>query len=71
MGLATLMHTVHGELLKFENIKRDTDKIKDLPIQILGGAEEMAQQLRTLATLPEDPGSNPSTNMAAYNQLQS
>ena len=34
------------------------------------GAEEMAQLLRTLAALPEDPGSTPSTHMAAHNSLQ-
>ena len=31
------------------------------------GAGEMAQQLRTLAVLPEDPGSIPITHMAAHN----
>ena len=30
---------------------------------------EMAQQLRALTILPEDPGSIPSTHMAAYNYL--
>jgi hypothetical protein len=28
------------------------------------GAKEMFQQLRALAALPEDPGSNPSNHMA-------
>ena len=31
------------------------------------GAEEMAQRLRALAALPEDPGSIPSAHMAADN----
>lgn len=30
----------------------------------------MAQQLRALAALPEDPGSVPSTHMAAHNCLK-
>jgi hypothetical protein len=30
---------------------------------------EMAQQLRTLAALPNDLGSNPSTQMAVHNYL--
>ena len=34
------------------------------------GAEEMAQQLRALTALPEDPGSIPSTHMAAHNCLK-
>ena len=33
------------------------------------GTEQMAQRLRTLAVLPEDPGSIPSTYMAAHNCL--
>jgi hypothetical protein len=33
------------------------------------GAEEMAQQLRALAALPEDLGSIPSTHMVAHNCL--
>jgi hypothetical protein len=32
-------------------------------------AGEMAQQLRRLAALPGDPGSIPSTHMAAHNCL--
>ena len=63
------MHAIYGEHLKFENIKGDTDEIKDLHIQILGGAGEMAQQSRTLATALGDPGFIPSTSMAADNQL--
>ena len=33
------------------------------------GAGEMAQRLRTLTVLAEDPGSVPSTYMAAHNYL--
>lgn len=33
------------------------------------GFVEMAQQLRAQATFPDDPGSNPSTHMAAQNPL--
>lgn len=35
----------------------------------MGGAGEMAQWLKSLAVLPEDPGSIPSTHMAAHNSL--
>ena len=35
-----------------------------------GGAGEMAQWLRALDALPEDPGSIPSTHMAVHNCLQ-
>jgi hypothetical protein len=31
------------------------------------GLEEMAQQLKALTALPEDPCSNPSTHMASHN----
>jgi hypothetical protein len=34
------------------------------------GAGEMAQRLKALAALPEDPGSIPSTHMVAHNCLQ-
>lgn len=34
------------------------------------GAREMAQQLRALGPLPQDPGLSPSTHMAAHNQLE-
>jgi hypothetical protein len=34
---------------------------------ILGGAGEMAQWLRALVVLPEDPGSVPSTHCEAHN----
>ena len=34
------------------------------------GAGEMAQRLRALTALPEDPGSIPSTHMAAHNCLK-
>ncbi|CAO2608825.1 hypothetical protein LEMLEM_LOCUS13963 [Lemmus lemmus] len=34
------------------------------------GLEEMAQRLRALTALPEDPGSIPSTHMAAHNCLK-
>jgi hypothetical protein len=34
-----------------------------------GSWREMAQWLRALATLPENPGSIPSTDMAAHNCL--
>ena len=37
---------------------------------IILGAEKMAQQLRTLTTLPEDLESNPSTHLAAHNCLE-
>ena len=37
----------------------------------MGGAGEMAQQLRALAALLEDPGSVASTRMAAHNCLNS
>jgi hypothetical protein len=33
-------------------------------------AGEMAQWLRALSALPEDPGLTPSSHMAAYNHLQ-
>jgi hypothetical protein len=33
------------------------------------GAGDMAQQLRALPALPENPGSIPSTHMAAHNHL--
>jgi hypothetical protein len=33
----------------------------------LPGSEEMAQQLRALAALSEDPGSIPSTHVTAHN----
>ena len=33
------------------------------------GAEEMAQQVRALAALTEDPGSVPTTYMTAHNHL--
>lgn len=36
---------------------------------IAPGAVEMAQELRTLASLPEDPGLSLSTHMAAHKQL--
>jgi hypothetical protein len=35
----------------------------------LMGTGKMAQPLRALAVLPEDPGSIPSTHMAAHNHL--
>ena len=37
--------------------------------KLVSGAGEVAQQLRALASLPEDPGSVPSTHMAAHNCL--
>jgi hypothetical protein len=35
----------------------------------IAGAGEMAQWLRALSILPKDPGSIPSTHMAAHNCL--
>jgi hypothetical protein len=40
-----------------------------VPKKLRTGAGEMAEWLRALLALPEDPGSIPSTLMAAYNCL--
>lgn len=41
------------------------DGMLDVLKKIVRGAEEMAHWLRTLAALPEDPGSIPSTYIVA------
>jgi hypothetical protein len=45
-------------------VRPDEKTLKD---KEFGGAGEMAQQLRTLNSLPEDPGSSPSTPIATHN----
>jgi hypothetical protein len=42
----------------------------NMPVRtILKGTGEMARRLRTLAALPEDPGSISSTHVVAHNHL--
>ena len=50
-------------LLSGNNLAKETGDLKKMELE----AGEMAQWLRVLAILPEDPGSVPSTHVVAHN----
>jgi len=58
-----------GQCNVFLNHSLFYSKNFNLKICIVYGSGEMAQQLRTLDALPEDPGSIPSIHVAAHNCL--